>query len=73
MQSNSLAIVANIFPPAERGKYQGLMGGVLGKTASNSGFITTPMMLGLVIASTTSGQIVSRTGKYKSLLYQVLQ
>ncbi len=41
--------------------------GVLGKTASNSGLITTPMMLGLVIASTISGQIVSRTGKYKKL------
>lgn len=39
--------------------------GVMGKSATNSGAALTPMMLGMVVASTTSGQIVSRTGRYK--------
>jgi EmrB/QacA subfamily drug resistance transporter len=41
--------------------------GVIGGSATHAGLILTPMMLSLVIASTTSGQIVSRTGKYKVL------
>lgn len=39
--------------------------GVVGKSATNSGAVLTPLMLGLVAASTTSGQITSRTGRYK--------
>ncbi len=39
--------------------------GVIGKSATNSGAVLTPLMLGLVAASTTSGQITSRTGRYK--------
>ena len=41
--------------------------GVLGSTATNSGFILTPLMIGMISASALSGQIVSRTGKYKYL------
>ncbi|MCC6705212.1 MAG: MFS transporter, partial [Thermomicrobiales bacterium] len=39
--------------------------GVQGQSAAASGAALTPMMLGMVVASTTSGQIVSRTGRYK--------
>jgi EmrB/QacA subfamily drug resistance transporter len=38
---------------------------VLGRTATNSGVILMPMVLSLVPASIFTGQIVSRTGKYK--------
>src|SRR5258708_12400894 len=38
---------------------------VLGTNATNSGLILTPMTFGIIIASTLTGQIVSRTGKYK--------
>lgn len=41
--------------------------GVIGVSATNSGVILLPMMVGLVIASIVSGQIISRTGKYKWL------
>ncbi len=41
--------------------------GVLGRTATNSGLITTPLVLSLVPASIITGQIVSRTGKYKRM------
>ncbi|MGH7203210.1 MAG: MFS transporter, partial [Candidatus Levyibacteriota bacterium] len=41
--------------------------GVLGVSATNSGFILTPLMVGMIAASAISGQIVSRTGKYKIL------
>jgi len=40
---------------------------VLGVTATNSGTILTPMMLGMVGASIVSGQVVSRSGRYKVL------
>jgi MFS family permease len=40
---------------------------VLGVSATDSGFILTPLMMGLIISSTISGQIISRTGKYKVL------
>lgn len=40
---------------------------VLGVSATNSGTILTPMMLGMVGASIFSGQIMSRTNKYKWL------
>ena len=36
-----------------------------GKTPTESGLLTIPMMLGLLIASTIVGQIISRTGKWK--------
>ncbi len=38
---------------------------VLGLSATESGFATLPMMLGLMIAAIGSGQIVSRTGHYR--------
>lgn len=38
---------------------------VLGKSATVSGGINTPMMLGLAIASIVIGQLVALTGKYK--------
>lgn len=41
--------------------------GVIGGSATHAGLILTPMMISLVIASTLSGQIISRTGKYKML------
>lgn len=41
--------------------------GVIGASATHSGLILTPLMLSLVVTSTLSGQIISRTGKYKAL------
>jgi EmrB/QacA subfamily drug resistance transporter len=41
------------------------MQGVVGTSATASGFILTPMMLGLTIASIITGQLISRTGRYK--------
>ena len=38
---------------------------VVGLTATQSGFATLPLVLGLMISSIASGQIVSRTGKYR--------
>ncbi|WIB69115.1 MDR family MFS transporter [Curtobacterium sp. MCBD17_035] len=38
---------------------------VKGLTPTESGFATLPMVLGLMIASITSGQIISRTGRYR--------
>lgn len=38
---------------------------VLGISATNSGTIIMPMTLAMVVSSITTGQIVSRTGKYK--------
>ncbi len=40
---------------------------VLGETATNSGFVLIPMTIAMVFASTASGQVVARTGKYKVL------
>jgi EmrB/QacA subfamily drug resistance transporter len=40
---------------------------VLHTSATGAGLVLTPMMLGIVFASTLSGQVVSRTGKYKWL------
>ncbi len=39
--------------------------GVLGLSASNSGFLLTPLMFALIVASVASGQLVSRFGRYK--------
>ena len=41
--------------------------GVIGTSATNSGLVITPMMLGMVVASATSGQISSRLGRYRVL------
>jgi len=38
---------------------------VLGLAASVSGYVTSPLMIAMVCASSVSGQIVTRTGKYK--------
>ncbi len=37
----------------------------LGQSATNSGAILTPMMLGFIVSSIVGGQILSRTGRYK--------
>ena len=39
--------------------------GVLGQSATNAGLVLTPLMLGLVSASVGSGQLISRTGRYR--------
>jgi EmrB/QacA subfamily drug resistance transporter len=39
--------------------------GVIGGSATHAGLILTPMMIALVIASTLSGRIISKTGRYK--------
>jgi MFS family permease len=41
--------------------------GVIGVSATQSGLILAPLMLGLVVASSISGIMVSKTGKYKAL------
>lgn len=41
--------------------------GVLGMTAAASGMVFVPMIFAMIFASMTSGQIVSRTGRYKAL------
>lgn len=41
--------------------------GVLGASATSSGVVTTPLMLGMVVSSALTGQIMSRTGKYRLL------
>jgi EmrB/QacA subfamily drug resistance transporter len=41
---------------------------VVGLSATNSGLTTVPLTMGIVAANITSGQIVSRIGKYKPLL-----
>lgn len=40
---------------------------VLEKSATSSGVYMMPLVLGMVAASITAGQIISRTGKYKAL------
>lgn len=42
--------------------------GVLGMSAVNSGLLMIPMLLSLTISSVITGQIISKTGKYKSLV-----
>ena len=41
---------------------------VLGMSATNSGLIMIPMLLSLTITSLITGQIISRTGRYKKLV-----
>jgi EmrB/QacA subfamily drug resistance transporter len=40
---------------------------VLGQSATNSGVVLTPLMLGFIFSSLVGGQILSRTGRYKIL------
>jgi EmrB/QacA subfamily drug resistance transporter len=40
--------------------------GVLGSSATNSGVILIPLSLGWVVASVVSGQLISRTGRYRA-------
>ena len=42
--------------------------GVLGMSAINSGLIMIPMLLSLTLTSIITGQIISKTGKYKKLV-----
>jgi EmrB/QacA subfamily drug resistance transporter len=41
--------------------------GVLGDSATNSGIVLTPLMLGFMFSSIVGGQLLSRTGRYKIL------
>ncbi len=40
---------------------------VQGQSATNSGLVITPMMLGFMVSSLIGGQLLSRTGRYKIL------
>jgi EmrB/QacA subfamily drug resistance transporter len=40
--------------------------GVVGVDAQSSGVVLTPMMLAFVVGSTVGGQVISRTGRYKT-------
>ncbi|GAA5435142.1 MDR family MFS transporter [Deinococcus aquaticus] len=44
------------------------MQGVRGSSASGSGLALAPLMFGMILTSTLSGQVVSRTGRYKNLI-----
>ncbi len=44
------------------------MQGVLGISATQSGSLLTPLMMGAVVASVLSGQFTSRVGRYKALV-----
>jgi EmrB/QacA subfamily drug resistance transporter len=41
--------------------------GALGQSATNSGLVIMPMMIGFMISSLVGGQLLSRTGRYKVL------
>src|SRR5439155_24107290 len=45
------------------------MQGVLGVSATQSGNLLTPLMMGAVVGSITGGQTVSRMGKYKGVAF----
>jgi EmrB/QacA subfamily drug resistance transporter len=40
----------------------------LGETATNTGVILTPMMLGFIVSSIVGGQLLARTGRYKIIV-----
>jgi len=42
--------------------------GVLGKSATNSGIILMPLMLGAIVTSIGAGQILAKTGRYKVIV-----
>ncbi|GEM85752.1 MDR family MFS transporter [Meiothermus granaticius] len=44
------------------------MQSVKGETASGSGLVLAPLMLGLIVTSTWAGRAVSRTGRYKPFI-----
>ncbi|HWJ84293.1 MAG TPA: MFS transporter, partial [Cellulomonas sp.] len=39
-----------------------------GKTPTQSGLLTIPMVLGLMVSSTLSGRVIARTGRYKKFM-----
>lgn len=43
--------------------------GVVGLNAQMSGWVMTPMMIGFIVGSIVSGQVMSRTGRYKYLAW----
>lgn len=55
---NSIIMGASIFIPL-------FVQGVVGKSASKSGAIMTPMMVSLIVGSIISGVLISKTQKYK--------
>jgi MFS family permease len=42
--------------------------GVLGMSATNAGFLMIPMLFSLTLSSIITGQIISKTGRYKKLV-----
>jgi len=40
---------------------------VVGASATNSGYVLTPMMLSLIVGSTLSGQLIQRWGRYRAI------
>jgi len=42
--------------------------GVIGNSVTNSGAILVPMLVAMVVTSIASGQVISRTGRYKVIL-----
>jgi EmrB/QacA subfamily drug resistance transporter len=67
----SISVLATVLTAA--GMFGGIMylplfvQGVMGSSATNSGEVMTPMMLGFMVSSIVGGQILSRTGRYKIL------
>lgn len=45
---------------------------VLGKSATESGYLSFPLLIGVMVGSVGSGQIVARTGRYKALILVAL-
>lgn len=43
--------------------------GVIGLNAQESGWVMTPMMVGFIVGSIVSGQVMSRTGRYRYLAW----
>lgn len=41
--------------------------GVVGNTATSSGAVSTPLMMGFIVSSLIGGQLLARTGRYKVL------
>ncbi len=41
--------------------------GVIGVNATNSGLILLPLMLGLIVIGIVTGQLITRTGRYKGV------
>ncbi len=41
----------------------------LGIQATNSGMLLLPLMVGLILSATLSGRVVTRTGKYKAMMF----